>query len=68
MDVFTDHKSQQYVFTQKKLNIQQKRWLELLKDYDVSVFYQPGKAKVVGDALSRMTMGSVSHLDKDKRT
>ena len=39
VDVFTDHKSLQYVFTQKELNIHQRRWLEFLKDYDMSVHY-----------------------------
>ena len=49
------------MFTQKELNIQ-KRWLELLKDYDMSVLYHPDKDNVVVDTLSRMTMGSVSHV------
>ena len=66
VDVYTDHKSLQYVFTQKELNLRQIRWLELLKYYGMSVLYHPGKANVVADALSRMTMGSVSHLDEAK--
>ncbi|WMV29348.1 hypothetical protein MTR67_022733 [Solanum verrucosum] len=41
VDVFTDHKSLQYVFTQKDLNLRQRRWLELLKDYDMSILYHP---------------------------
>ena len=41
VDVFTDHKSLQYVFTQKELNLHQRRWLEFLKDYDMSVHYHP---------------------------
>ncbi|WMV28751.1 hypothetical protein MTR67_022136 [Solanum verrucosum] len=41
VDIFTDHKSLQYVLTQKKLNLRQRRWLELLKDYDVSILYHP---------------------------
>ena len=60
VDVFTDHKSIQYVSTQKELNLRQRRWLELLKDYDMSFLYHPGKANLVEDALSRTTMGSVS--------
>ncbi|KAH0725172.1 hypothetical protein KY284_001037 [Solanum tuberosum] len=44
VDVFTDHKSLQYVFNQKDLNLRQRRWLELLKDYDMSLLYHPGKA------------------------
>ena len=54
VDVFTDYKSLQYVFTQKELNLRQRRWLELLKDYDLSILYHPGKANVVADALSRL--------------
>ncbi|WMV32908.1 hypothetical protein MTR67_026293, partial [Solanum verrucosum] len=51
--------SLQYVFTQKKLNLRQRRWLEFLKYYDMNVLYHPGKANLVVDALSRLYMGSV---------
>ena len=44
VDVFTDHKSLQYVFTQRELNLRQRRWLELLKDYDMNVHYHLGKS------------------------
>ena len=54
-EVFTDHKSLKYFFTQKELNMRQRRWLELIKDYDLSLQYHPGKANVVADALSRKT-------------
>jgi hypothetical protein len=54
-DVFTDHKSLKYIFTQKELNMRQRGWLELIKDYDLSLQYHPGKANVVADALSRKT-------------
>ena len=46
----------------KKLNIRQRRWLELFIDYHMRVFYHPSKANVVADALSPMSMGSVSHV------
>lgn len=64
MDIFTDHKILQYVFTKKELNLRQKRWLELLKDYNMSILYHPGKANVVVDALSNLFMGSIAHVEK----
>nr|GEX74646.1 putative reverse transcriptase domain-containing protein [Tanacetum cinerariifolium] len=51
--LFTDHKSLQHILDQKKLNMRQRRWLELLSDYDCDIHYHPGKANVVTDALSR---------------
>jgi hypothetical protein len=51
--IFTDHKSLKYIFTQKDLNLRQIRWLELIKDYDLDIQYHPRKANVVADALSR---------------
>ena len=67
VDVFTDHKSLQYVFTQKELNHLQRRLLEHLKDYDMSVLYHPCKANMVADTLSCMSMGCVSHVEEDKK-
>ncbi|TYK29773.1 reverse transcriptase [Cucumis melo var. makuwa] len=51
--IFTDHKSLKYIFNQKELNLRQRRWLELIKDYDCTIEYHPGKTNVVTDALSR---------------
>ena len=65
--VFTDHKSLRYVFTQKELNIRQRIWLDLLKDYDINILYHPSRANVVEDTLSSTTMGSVSHIDEAKK-
>ncbi|KAL0534029.1 hypothetical protein IC582_028306 [Cucumis melo] len=55
---FTDHKSLKYIFDQKELNLRQRRWLELIKDYDCTIDYHPGKANVVADALSRKSSHS----------
>jgi len=54
-EVFNDHKTLKYLFDQKELNMRQRRWFELLKDYDFGLNYHPGKANVVADALSRKT-------------
>ena len=61
IDVFTDHKSLQYMFT-----LRQRRWLELCKDYDMSVLNKLGKANMVADALSCMAIGSVFQEEKSK--
>jgi hypothetical protein len=57
-EVYSDHKSLKYIFTQPDLNLRQRRWLELIKDYDLGINYHPSKANVVADALSRR-----SHLN-----
>jgi hypothetical protein len=50
--VCMDHKSLEYIFTQKDLNLRQRRWLELIQDYELEIHYHPGKANLVVDALS----------------
>ena len=52
-EIYTDHKSLKYIFTQPDLNLRQRRWLELVKDYNLEIHYHPRKANVVANALSR---------------
>ncbi|XP_070041041.1 uncharacterized protein [Nicotiana tomentosiformis] len=63
-EVFMDHRSLQYLFKQKDLNSRQRRWLKLLKDYDITILYHPGKANVVVDALSRkeVSIGILAYI------
>ncbi|GJZ64974.1 putative reverse transcriptase domain-containing protein [Tanacetum coccineum] len=61
--VFTDHKSLQHILDQKELNMRQRRWLELLTDYDCETCYHPGKKNVVADTLSRMNESNHSELE-----
>ena len=58
--IYTYHKSLKYLLTQKELNLRQRRWLELFKDYDCIVDYHLGKANVVADTLSKKTMSALS--------
>jgi hypothetical protein len=62
-NIYTDHKSLKYIFTQADLNMSQRRWLELIKDYDLEVHYHPGKANVVVDALSRKAQCNCVTMD-----
>ncbi|KAL0551316.1 hypothetical protein IC582_010402 [Cucumis melo] len=64
IQIFTDHKSLKYFFTQKELNMRQRRWLELVKDYDIEILYHPGKANVVADALSRKVSHSAALITR----
>jgi hypothetical protein len=54
-ELYTDHKSLKYIFTQLNLNLRQRRWLKLIKDYDLGINFHPRKANVVADALIRMS-------------
>ncbi|KAL4013020.1 hypothetical protein IC575_025172 [Cucumis melo] len=64
IQIYTDHKSLKYFFTQKELNMRQRRWFELVKDYDCEILYHPGKANVVADALSRKVAHSAALITK----
>ena len=61
-EVYSDHKSLKYIFTQRDLNMRQRRWMEFLKDYDFTLHYHPGKANVVADALSQKSRGALSNI------
>ena len=52
-EIYTDHQSLKYLFTQPSLNLRQQRWMEAITDYDLGISYTPGKANVMADALSR---------------
>ncbi|KAA0067940.1 pol protein [Cucumis melo var. makuwa] len=62
--IYTNHKRLKYFFTQKELNMRQRRWFELVKDYDCEILYPPGKANVVADALSRKVAHSAVLITK----
>ncbi|XP_070046850.1 uncharacterized protein [Nicotiana tomentosiformis] len=68
-EVYTDHRSLQHLFKQKVLNLRKQRWLELLKDYDITILYHPENANVVADALSRKrkSMGSLAFIPIGER-
>jgi hypothetical protein len=62
-NIYTDHKSLKYIFTQADLNMRQRRWLELIKDYNLEVHYHPDKANVVVDAISRKAQCNYVAMD-----
>lgn len=65
MEIYINHKSLKYIFTQKKINIRQRRWLELMADYDIDLQYHPGKANLLPDALSRRLMTMLLKQQKE---
>jgi hypothetical protein len=62
-NIYTDHKSLKYIFTQANLNMRQRRWLELIKDYGLEVHYHPGKVNVVVDAISHKSQCNCLSVD-----
>ena len=61
-EVYSNHKSLKYIFTQRNLNMRQRRWMEFLEDYDFTLHYHPGKENVVADALSRKSRGALASI------
>ena len=61
-EVFSDHKSLKYIFTQQDLNMRQRRWMKFLEDYDFTLHYHPGKENVVASALSRKSQGVLASI------
>ena len=60
--MYSDHKSLKYIYTQRDLNMRQRRWMEFLEDYDFPLHYHPGKENVVVDALSRKSRGVLASI------
>ena len=61
-EVFSNHKSQKYIFTQRDLNMRQRKWMEYLEDYDFNLHYHLGKANMVADALKRKSRGVLASV------
>ena len=61
--IYSDHKSLKYLPSQRELNLRQRRWMELIKDYDGVIDYHPRKANVVVDALSRKIMQTLRNVE-----
>ena len=60
--IFTNHKILKYLCCERELNLRQKRWLGLIKDYDLVINYHSGKANVLADALSRKSSMTLAHI------
>ena len=65
-EVFWDHKSLKYIFTQRDLNMRQRIWMEFMEDYDFTLHYHPSKANVVDDALSRKSRGVLASITSNE--
>ena len=61
-EVFSNHKSLKYIFTQRDLNMRQRRWMEFLEDYEFTLHYHPDKENVVADELSRKSQGVLASI------
>ena len=61
-EVFSDHKSLKYIFTQRDLNMRQRRWMEFLEDYDFILHYHPGKENVMASSLSQKSWGVLASI------
>ena len=61
-EVYSDHESLKYIFTQQDLNMRQRRWMEFLEDYDFTLHYHLGKTNVVADALRRKSWGALANI------
>ena len=61
-EIISDHKSLKYLLSQKDLNLCQRRWMKFMEDYDFELYYHPGKANVVANALSRKSMSSLASV------
>ena len=61
-EVFSNHKSLKYIFTQRDLNMRQRKWMEYLEDYEFTLHYHPSKGNVVADALSRKSQGVLASI------
>ena len=61
-EVYSDHKILKYIFTQRDLNMRQRRWMEFLEDYDFTLHYHHSKENVVADALSWKSWGALASI------